>query len=328
MTQIRAIQIERYGPPEVLVCRDVALAPVGHDDIRIRTVAAAINHTDLKIRAGIWPVHKSQPFPYTPGVEVVGTVTEVGAGVTTWKPGDQAITMMQGLGGVRAERSGGYADFVTVAAAAAAAIPLGYSLFDIAALGLPAVTAHQALVRMGPLSGKRLLVTGAAGQVGSAAIALGDALGATVTAVVSKLEDVDHVLRKGADHVVVVAKEQKANFPAEAFDAVLETAAGHSFKSSVEALAADGTLCLVGAVAGADIGFDAWQLIRPVRLTGYSTESLSGADLAHTLEALLGWLDIQTLSAPRYRLIPMEEAGHAHALLEHGNIKERLLLAP
>jgi NADPH2:quinone reductase len=276
----------------------------------------------------MWPINKDHPFPYTPGVEVVGTVVEVGAGVSACQPGQQVITMMQGLGGVSALRPGGYADLVTVAAEAAAVIPAGHDPHAIAAFGLPAVTAHQALMRLGPLSGRRLLVTGAAGRVGSAAVAMGEALGATVTAVVSRPGDADEAVRQGADDVLVIAKDAIGPVPAGAYDAVLETVAGPAFRSSVEALADNGTLCLVGAVGGGHVDFDAWQLIRPVRLTGYSTETLTGADLAHTLKALVDWLQMQALAVPPYRLMPLAQADQAHALLEQGNIRERLLLVP
>ncbi len=87
--------------------------------MRIRSIASAINHSDLEIRAGRWPVRKAQPFPYIPGLEVVGEVAEIGSSVRRLHAGDRVITMMQGLGGVRAERPGGYADSVRVADAVA-----------------------------------------------------------------------------------------------------------------------------------------------------------------------------------------------------------------
>jgi NADPH2:quinone reductase len=157
---------------------------------------------------------------------------------------------------------------------------------------------------------------------------MGEALGATVTAVVSRPEAADEAVRRGADDVLVIARDAVGPVPAGAYDAVIETVAGPAFRSSVEALTDNGTLCLVGAVGGGHVDFDAWQLIRPVRLTGYSTETLTGADLAHTLKALVDWLQMQALAVPPYRLMPLAQADQAHALLEQGNIRERLLLVP
>jgi NADPH:quinone reductase len=65
--------------------------------VRIRTVAAAVNHTDLESRAGNWPVTKAPPFPYVPGGEVIGDIEETGQSVSDIRPGDRVITMMQGL---------------------------------------------------------------------------------------------------------------------------------------------------------------------------------------------------------------------------------------
>lgn len=112
---MHAIMMRQYGPPEVLVWTEVPPAALQPDEIRIKTIAAAVNHTDLEIRTGNWPVRKPDPFPYVPGVEVVGEVEEIGSSVRAFSRGDRVITMMQGLGGVRAQRPGGYAEQVTVA---------------------------------------------------------------------------------------------------------------------------------------------------------------------------------------------------------------------
>ena len=107
---IHAVMMRRYGPPSVLEYTEISLPAIGPDDFRIRSIASAVNHTDLEIRTGNWPVQKPEPFPYIPGVEVIGDVEEVGEAVQKVRPGDRMITMMQGLGGVRGTRAGGYAE--------------------------------------------------------------------------------------------------------------------------------------------------------------------------------------------------------------------------
>src|SRR5688500_11028010 len=108
-----AVVMRRTGPPEVLQWEEVALRPLAPGEVRLRTLAAAVNHSDLEIRAGNWPIRREPCFPYVPGLEVVGEVVEVGADVVGFATGDRAWTMMQGLGGVRAERDGGHAEHVT-----------------------------------------------------------------------------------------------------------------------------------------------------------------------------------------------------------------------
>jgi NADPH2:quinone reductase len=89
-----AVVMHGYGPPSVLSYAKLPLPAIGPHDVRIRAIASAINHTDLEIRAGNWPILRPGPFPYTPGVEVVGDVEEVGEAVDRVRPGDRVLTMM------------------------------------------------------------------------------------------------------------------------------------------------------------------------------------------------------------------------------------------
>src|SRR5262245_41055055 len=119
----RAVVMRAFGGPDVLRVEQVEPPALAPGDIRIRTIAAAINHSDLEIRSGAWTIRRPDPFPHVPGLEVVGEVSEVGSAVTSVRPGERVITMMQGLGGVRSERPGGYQDLVTVAAEVVATLP-------------------------------------------------------------------------------------------------------------------------------------------------------------------------------------------------------------
>lgn len=328
MPAAHAIHMIAYGPPDVLVYGPAALAQLAAGEVRIRTIAAAVNHTDLKIRAGAWPVRRANPFPYVPGVEVVGTITQTGSAVKDWAVGQTVITMMQGLGGVRADRPGGYAEFVTADSNALALVPPAVDALSMAALGLVGVTALGGLSRLGSLEGKRVLVTGAAGGVGSAAIAIARAMGASVAGIVARAEQTQHVTGLGADQVIVVERGQLPQLAPASVDAVLDSVGGPLFGPCVSALRDHGSLVLVGAVAGAEVSFDAWQLIRPVTLTGYSTETLAGAGLRAAVERLSAWLETGTIRAPEYRTIPLERAAHAHHLLEQGGVNGRVLLIP
>jgi NADPH2:quinone reductase len=323
-----AVQMSAYGPAKVLSLKSVELADLGPRDVRIRTCAAAVNHTDLEIRAGHWPIAKAHPFPYTPGAEVVGHIAEVGAEVSEWVVQQGVITMMQGLGGVRAERPGGYAEFVTVDADALAAVPEGADLLGMAAIGLVGVTALQGLQRLGHLMGQRVLVTGAAGGLGSAAVGIARAMGASVCGVVSRAEQAHYVRHLGAEQVHVVGRGHQPVIEAGSVDAVLDVVGGPLFRHCVNALRPGGTLSLVGAVAGGAVVFDAWQLIRPVTLTGYSSEQLTGHDLRLAMVQIVEWLGQGALRPPEYQVMGLEEAAQAHRMLERGGVKGRVLLVP
>ena len=328
MRKARAIQVASYGPPEVLNYSEIELSPLSPHEVRLKTLVAAVNYTDLQIRSGNWPIKKADPFPYVPGVEAVGEIEEIGAAVQGLAPGQTVITMMQGLGGVRAERPGGYAEFVTVNADAVAVIPAGVDPIQMAALGLVGVTAYCGLRRIGPLAGKRILITGAAGGVGSAATAIARAQGATVTGVVSRTEQAAYVRATGADDVVVSPKGQPPALETDSVDAVLDSVAGSLFGPCVTALRPGGVLSLVGAVAGGDVVFDAWQLIRPVTLTGYSTENLNGRDLEEAIGALSGWIVTKAIRPPDHQIMPLAEASRAHRLIEQRGVQGRVLLMP
>lgn len=323
-----SVQINAYGAPEVMRWTELALVPLAPDELRIKTLAAAVNHTDLEIRAGNWPIRKPDPFPYVPGVEVIGEVEEIGAAVTGISPGQRVITMMQGLGGVRAERPGGYATYVTVAADAAALVAQEIDPYAMAALGLGAVTAFEGLRRIGFLAGKRIIVTGAAGGVGSAAVAIARAQGASVVGLVSREEQVAYVRELGADEVSISGRGAAVDLAVQSVDGVLDTVGATVFQSVLTALKPGGTLSLVGAVGGSDVRLDLWELIRPVTLTGYSTEHLKGVDLRQAVAALTLWLRNQAITAPAWTTIPLSEAARAHTMLERKEVSGRILLVP
>jgi NADPH:quinone reductase-like Zn-dependent oxidoreductase len=324
----RSTQITSYGTPEVLKFCDVPLAPLLPTEIRIKTRYAAINYTDLEIRSGNWPVQKPNPFPYTPGVEVVGAIEEIGVAVRGWLLGQLVITMMQGLGGVRAERPGGYAEFVTVDAENIALLPETVNSEQVAALGLAGVTAYLGLNKIGTLAGKSILVTGGAGGVGSAAISIARALGATVVALITRDEHYDYVRSQGASEVIVSPRHDLPNLEIESVDGVLDVVGGKSFKACVKALRPGGVLSLVGAVAGGDVDFDAWQLLRPITLTGFSTETLDGTTFRDAIAVLSEMLAAGQIRPPTHQLIPLADASRAHTLIHEGKAKGRVLLVP
>jgi NADPH:quinone reductase len=330
LVQSRAIVMREYGPPGVLRPEAVELAPPAAGEVRIRVLAAAVNHSDLEIRAGNWPVRGADPFPYVPGLEAVGEVVEAGADPGPVGVGANVVTMMQGLGGVRAERPGGYAEHVTVDADAVAVIPADVDPLAVAAIGLAGVTAYEGLRRAGPVAGMRVVVTGASGGVGSAAVALACALDAAeVIAVVSRPERVEYARSLGADRIVVSGRDDLAEaLPRGSVDRVLDTVGGPVFGACVEALRDGGGLCSVGAVGGSQVTFNVDALLRPATLTGYGSESLDGPRLRDAVTTICTLLALDELALPEITQLPLEGAAAAHTLLEEHRVQGRVLLIP
>ena len=287
--EANAIVMRACGPPEVLRLERVPLAPLAPDEIRLRSRVSAVNHSDLAVRSGHHRIFRTDPFPYVPGLETVGEVVACGEQVADFQIGDRVITMMQGLGGVRAKRPGGYAEFVTVSAAAAALVPADLDPLELAALGLASVTALEGLRKLGPLEGRRIAVTGATGGVGSAAVSIAHVLGARVIALISRAERADYARALGAAETILASEVARGALGEETLGGVLDAIGGSTFGALVAALRPGAALSLVGAMAGDAVNFDAYRLLE-VTLTGYSSEQLDGLALRRAMATLVDWL--------------------------------------
>lgn len=329
MSAEHAIEIDRYGGPEELVWREVRRAPPGADEVRIRTLYAAVNRADLEIRRGDWPIVRSEPFPYTPGLEVVGVVDDVGDRVTGVWPGAHVITMMQHLGGIWGERPGGYGEFVVVPADTLATFAPEVDAEQMAALGLVAVTAAEGLARLDLPPGASVVVHGASGGVGSAAVALASARGAEVIAVLPRAGKDDYVRGLGAARVVHLdASGLLAALGPRSVDAVLETTGARTFADSTAVLRRGGRLCLVGALTGAQLSLSAWDLLQELRLTGWSSENLTGDELREHVALIAELVHGGLLPPPAIHRFAMADAAAAHEQIEAGELTGRALLVP
>lgn len=157
-----AVLIERHGPPEALVEREVPLRETGPGEVRLRVRAGGVNFADLLMRAGLYGTVPERP--YSPGFEVAGEVVEAGPDAGGWGPGDRAVALM---------RHGGYARDVVVPADHLFPVPDGLPLTHAAAVPVNFLTAWVALFEAARVrEGETVLVLGAAGGVGTAAVQL------------------------------------------------------------------------------------------------------------------------------------------------------------
>ncbi len=320
----QAVLMREYGPPEVLKLESLPLPPLEPTEVRIRTTAAAINHSDLEIRAGNWPILRDEPFPYVPGLEATGEVVETGSAVESVQVGERVTTMMQGLGGVRAHRPGGYQEYVTVDADAVAKVPDDLDPLAVAALGLAAMTAHQGLAKLGALAGRRVVVTGAAGGVGSVAVAIAAAQGAEVVGIVRDSDGFEYVRSLGAAEAVSDA----GTLARRSVDGVLDTVAGALFEPLVGALKPEACLSVVGGVGGDRVNFSVWELMRGISITGYSSEALDGNALRLATADVFSLMREGRLEPPASQSFSLADAADAHRLLERGGVRGRVLLVP
>jgi len=208
-----------------------------------------VNFPDLLVIAGTY--QKLPPRPFSPGKDFAGVVAAVGAGVTTCKPGDRVCAQIE---------FGAYAEKCSVPELNCHVMPASMSFVEGAAMGLTYLTAHFALVERGRLqAGESVLVTGAAGGVGVAAVQVAKALGARVLAAVSSADKAALARENGADHVVrtdrsdireSLRRQVYDAVGAQGVDLVVDPVGGDVFDASLRAVAWSGRLVIVGFAEG------------------------------------------------------------------------------
>jgi NADPH2:quinone reductase len=226
---MKALVSTAPGGPGTLQLLDLPIAEPGRGELRVRVEACGINYPDVLIIEDLYQFKPQRPF--APGSEIAGTVEAVGEGVEGWAPGDR---MMAVIG------HGGLAEQAIVPAVRAVRLPEGRDAVEGAALLMTYATSYHALVDRGQLkAGETLLVLGAAGGVGLAAIEIGKALGATVVAAVSDEEKAAAAREAGADRTMIYGRAP--------FDKEASKALAQAFK---EAVGRDGAHVIYDPVGG------------------------------------------------------------------------------
>jgi NADPH:quinone reductase len=241
---VRAAVCPTYGPPEVVEVTDVDPPALGPGQARVRVDAAAVNFPDVLLVAGKYQI--AVPPPFIPGSELAGDVVEVAADVTAFRPGDRVFgsTIV-----------GAFAEEVAVDAASLTPVPDGVEPAVAAAFGVAHRTAYHVLRSVAALRrGEELIVLGAGGGVGLAAVQLGAALGATVTAVASSAAKLDAAAQLGATRVVDhragdLRAALKQALPSGA-DVVVDPVGGDLAEPALRALRWGGRFVTVGYASG------------------------------------------------------------------------------
>jgi NADPH:quinone reductase len=290
----------------------------GTGELLVRVRAAGINGADLHQVKGRYPAPPGSPADI-PGLELAGEVAAVGPGVLRFRPGDRAMAVVGG---------GGQAELAVVHERVAIPVPdrLGWA----EAGGFPEVvtTAHDALFTQAGLGlGDRLLVSGAAGGVGTAAVQLGAGAGAQVVASVRNPDHHQAVAGLGA---AVVTDPGKA-FDHGPFDVILELVGAPNFPANLDALATRGRLLVIGVGAGATVELDLRTLMaRRARLLASNLRSRpleDKADAARRVEhQALPLVTDGRLRIPVAATFPLEQAQEAYDRFAAGGKLGKLVL--
>jgi len=242
---MKAVLCKAYGPPDSLVVEDVPSPIAGPGEVVVSVKTASVNFPDVLIIQNKYQV--KPPLPFSPGSELAGVVKWVGDGVTRWKPGDPVMAITG---------YGAFAEEVKVEVNRLLPIPAGMDFVSAAAFGLTYATSEHALCDRGDLkAGETLLVLGASGGVGIAAIEIGKILGARVIACASTDDKLAVCREHGADDTINYATEDlreriKAITGGKGADVVYDPVGGTYTELALRSIAWRGRLLVVGFAAG------------------------------------------------------------------------------
>jgi NADPH:quinone reductase-like Zn-dependent oxidoreductase len=323
-----AAYIEKLGSPDVIRCGELAPPVPGPPDELVEVAATAVDRVDLFVRSGRYET--AVPFPFVIGRDLVGRVVRAGPGAGGLRAGDRVWCNSLGHDG----RQGAAAQLAVVPADRLYRLPAGVDEGTAVALLHPVATAWLALFRHGGLrAGQTVLVGGAAGHVGGAAVALAADAGARVLGT-ARREDFAHCRALGAHEVFdyrdpeLTGRLREAT--GEGIDVHLDTSGHNDLEQAVAVLARRGRIVLMAGAGGTSSRLPAGRLyMRDGSVRGFALSGATVAELAEAAGAVNRVLASGRLRPRGLRVLPLSAAARAHALLEAGGAgHDRLVLVP
>ena len=322
---MKAVLCKQFGAPESLVIDEIPSPPVGPNTVKIGVRACGVNFPDLLMIQGQYQF--KPPLPFSPGLEVAGDIIQVGAGVENLRVGDRVLATMM---------HGGFAEEVVVPAASVLPMPDNMP-YDIgAAIPLAYGTAHVALAHRAQLrSGETLLVLGAAGGVGLAAVEIGNVLGARVIAAASTDEKLEVAMQQGASETINYATEDlrqriKALTSDKGADVVFDPVGGDLFDIAVRRIAWEGRYLVIGFASGRIPSLPAnIALLKNASLVGVFWGAYMMHDPAVILQSfqqLLRWYAEGKLQPRVHSVFALEDAARALREIKHRRAMGKVVL--
>lgn len=311
-----AIEIISPGPPDVLVPRKipVPVARTGH--ILIKIAAAGVNRPDILQRLGLYPIPKgASPIP---GLEVAGTIAQIGTRVSGFCVGDRVIALTNG---------GGYAQFVSVPAGQVLPLPKNWSLIEGAALPETLFTVQQTLIERAALKkGQTVLIHGGAGGIGATAIQMASLKGAIPFVTVSSNEKADYATFLGAKACINYLHEDfiariKELTGGVGVDIILDIVGGDYLERNLKALAPEGTIIQLAMLNGSDARINLALLLgKRATLFGSTLRPQPGRIKAriarHLYKQLWPALENGTFKKPHISTFALNNAKDAHKAMQ------------
>lgn len=327
---MRAVIVDEFGPLENARLGEAPMPVPGPGDVLVEVHATAVNYVDLLLIGG---KHQSKPaLPYIPGKGPAGIVRQVGAQVTSLKPGDRVLAMC--------EPGGGFAQALAVPATQCHRLPDGLPFADAASMALVYDTAWFSIRERGRYApGETILVLGATGGVGLAAIQLGKALGARVLAGVATPGKAGLVREAGADAIIDLAREDiHESLRAQVYretggrgaDIVIDPLGDKFFEAALRALAWCGRLVVIGFAAGRIPTLKAnYLLVRNIEVSGLQIgdyRKRAPAKTAACFEELFALFEAGRIRPPPTTRMPIERFREALGAIADRSARGRIVL--
>jgi NADPH2:quinone reductase len=321
----RAMICPRLDGPDCLVPADLPRRALEPGEVRLEVRAAGVNFPDLLVTRGLYQ-HKPE-LPFAPGLEVSGRILEVGADVTNLEIGQEVMA---------GTKFSGFATELVVAATTVHALPRGFAAAEGASFLVAARTAYHALVEKADLApGETLVVLGAAGGVGLAAVEMGKLAGARVVAVASRDEGLATAAARGADETINHSHQDLRQRLLEltdgnGADVVVDPVGGELFAAVSRTMAWDGRLVVVGFASGT---IPTLKINLPL-VKGYSLIGIRAGESARRhprraadgMRRLLAWCEEGRLRPHISHRFPLQRAAEALHCLESRQAVGRIVL--
>ncbi len=326
---MKAIRMHRYGPPEVLTREELDMPSPRPGEVLVKVDAAGVNFADIARRRNAYL--EPTPLPCVPGVEIAGSVVELGDGVTSFLEGDYVAGFTRG-------GAGGYAEYAVAPEHALFRVPPGLNTITAAALPVQGLSAWHVLRTAGQLEpGETVLVHAAAGGVGTFAVQLAKAFGARrVIGTASTPDKLQIVRALGADAAINYTDadwtdQVRAANEGRGVDVILEMIGGQVFTDNFRVLATFGRVVVYGAVTGEHASVRGRDLMRKCQsVVGfYLVPALARTELSRF--ALADLTEQVTTGHVHVRvdhMIPLAEAARAHQLMETRQTTGKIVLMP
>jgi NADPH2:quinone reductase len=324
---MRAIRCNRYGPPETLTVENLPDLHPEAGEVVIDVKAASVNFPDVLIIQNKYQF--KPPLPFTPGAELAGIVREVGAGVTRLRPGMRVAAYTA---------QGAFAEQARASEASCVALPDDVDLASAAAFTLAYGTSHHAVTDRGALkAGETMLVLGAAGGVGLAAVQIGKALGARVIAAASSAEKLALTVEHGADATIDYSREDlreriRALTDGHGPDVIFDPVGGEYAEPAFRSIGWRGRYLVVGFANGEipKLPFNL-ALLKGASIVGvfWGGHMQREADLAAAgFEKMIGWIREGRMRLHVSKRYTLDEVPQALDDMAHRRVTGKVVIEP